>query len=97
VVSVKCYSHSLTNGRIRQTKRYTSRTIDWLAVYDRTTDRCFYLPARELGEGRSLLHLRLAPTKNNQRIGIRFAADYAAPEVRALPMELEDDFRTLDS
>lgn len=35
VISVKCCSHSLTNGRVRATKRYTAATIDWLAVYDR--------------------------------------------------------------
>jgi PD-(D/E)XK endonuclease len=40
VVPVRCSSHSLTNGKIRATKRYTSATIDWLAVYDLTTDRC---------------------------------------------------------
>src|SRR3712207_6379266 len=52
VVVVRCKSHSLTNGRVRQTKRYTSQTIEWLAVYDRVTDRCYYVPAIELGEGR---------------------------------------------
>ena len=35
-----------------RTKRYTATTIDWLAVYDHTTDRCFYLSATELGTGR---------------------------------------------
>ena len=86
VVAVKCYSHSLTNGRVRQTKRYTSRTIDWLAVYDVTTDRCFYLPAAELGAGKNVLHLRLVEAKNCQRRGIRFADDYCDPEVRQLPV-----------
>jgi hypothetical protein len=82
VVHVKCYSHSLTNGRIRQTKRYTSATIEWLAVYDKTTDRCFYVPATELGSGRSQIHLRLTEAKNCQRRGIRFAEKYCEPEVR---------------
>jgi PD-(D/E)XK endonuclease len=76
VISVQCCSHSLTNGRIRRTKRYTAATIDWLAVYDRTTDRCYYIPARELGDGRRELLLRVAPAKNNQQARIRFAADY---------------------
>ena len=76
VISVKCCSHSLTNGRVRETKRYTARTIDWLAVYDRTTDRCYYIPARELGDGRRELRLRVSPAKNNQRAKIRLAADY---------------------
>src|SRR4051812_43545405 len=30
-VPVRCRSHSLTNGRIRRTKRYTASTIDLLA------------------------------------------------------------------
>ena len=86
VIPVKCYSHSLTNGRIRQTKHYTSLTIDWLAVYDHTTARCFYIPAAELGDGKSTLHLRLTDAKNCQRRGIRFADDYASPETRQLPV-----------
>ena len=48
VIAVKCYSHSLTNGRVRQTERYTQASIEWLAVYDATSDRCFYIPASEL-------------------------------------------------
>jgi hypothetical protein len=84
VIPVRCRSHSLTNGRVRQTKRYTSETIEWLAVYDATTDRCFYIPAADLGAGRDLLHLRLTDAKNCQRRGIRFADDYASPEIRQL-------------
>jgi hypothetical protein len=77
ILEVRCRSHSLTNGRIRATKHYTSSTIDWIAVYDATTGGCFYVPATELGEGRSLLHLRLGPARNRQQRGIRWAADYA--------------------
>jgi PD-(D/E)XK endonuclease len=84
VIAVKCYSHSLTNGRIRNTKRYTATTIDWLAVYDATTGRCFYIPAADLGTGKSVIHLRLQETKNCQRRGIRFADEYSEPEVRQL-------------
>lgn len=79
VIVVKCFSHSLTNGRIRKTKRYTAKTIDLLAVYDRTTDRCYYVPASELGEGRSQIYLRLTPARNGQRIGTRPAEDYLEP------------------
>ena len=49
---VKCRSHSLTNGKVRTVKHYTSKTIDWIAIWDRTTDRCFYVPATELGAGK---------------------------------------------
>ena len=76
VLLVRCRSHSLTNGHVRSTKRYTSSTVDWIAVYDATTAGCFYIPAAELGEGRALLHLRLAPARNNQRLGVRWAEDY---------------------
>ena len=76
VIPVKCYSHSLTNGKVRQTKHYTVETIDWLAVYDPVTDACYYVPASELGTGRSVLHLRLTDARNNQRLGVRLASDY---------------------
>ena len=83
VVPVKCTSDSLTNGKVRQTKRYTAKMIDWLAIYDSTTDRCFYINAAELGEGKTMLHLRLVPTRNGQSLGIRYAEDYCDPEVRS--------------
>jgi hypothetical protein len=79
VIRVRCSSHSLTNGRVRQTKRYTEDMIEILAVYDQTTDRCFYVPADQLGTGRRILHLRLTPARNNQRVGTHDAADYLAP------------------
>ena len=79
VINVRCRSHSLTNGKIRRVKHYTAETIDLLAVYDVTSDRCYYLPATELGTGRSTLHLRLKPAKNGQRVGTRPAENYLDP------------------
>src|SRR5438128_4981865 len=61
VVAVQCASASLTRGRVKTRKRYTSATIDWLAVYDRTTDRCYYVPSAELGDGMRTISLRLTP------------------------------------
>jgi hypothetical protein len=49
---------------------------DLLAVYDRTSDRCYYIHAAELGSGRAMIHLRLSETRNGQRAGIRFAKDF---------------------
>jgi len=86
VIAVRCTSASLTNGRVRHVKRYTARTIDWIAVYDATTDRCFYVCAAELGDGKNILHLRLTTARNSQRRGIRFAEDYISPEQRQLPV-----------
>jgi hypothetical protein len=76
VIQIRCRSHSLTNGKIRATKHYTVETIDWIAVYDRTTDRCYYVPASQLGEGRNSISLRVRPALNSQRVGIRPAAEY---------------------
>jgi hypothetical protein len=79
VVNVRCHSHSLTNGKIRRTKHYTAKTIDLLAVYDATSDRCYYVPAAELGAGRSTICLRLKPAKNGQRLRTRPAENYLNP------------------
>ena len=79
VVNVRCRSHSLTNGKIRRTKQYTAATIGILAVYDVTSDRCYYVPATELGAGRSILHLRLTPAKNGQKQRTRAAVNYLDP------------------
>jgi hypothetical protein len=76
VIAVRTRSHSLTNGKIRAIKRYTAAMIEWLAVYDATTDRCYYVPATQLGEGMNTMHLRLQPARNNQRRFVRFAKDY---------------------
>ncbi len=85
IILVRCRSHSLTKGKIRQTKHYTAETVDWIAVYDRTTDRCYYCSASELGEGRSELSLRLVPARNGQRIGIRDAEEYTDPDLALDP------------
>ena len=76
VIVVRCRSHSLTNGKIRATKRYTAAMIEWLAVYDATTERCYYIPATELGEGMNMMHLRLTPARNNQHRRVRLADAY---------------------
>ena len=86
VVVIRCRSHSLTNGKVRATKLYTAAMVDWIAVYDATTERCFYCPSRELGTtGRNLLHLRLRPARNNQKVGVREANAYTDPDLSRDP------------
>jgi len=63
VVPVRCLSNSLTNGKVRKRKRYTARTIDWIAVWDATTNDCYYVHASELGAGRNEIRLRLTPCR----------------------------------
>lgn len=82
--------NSMTKGKVRQTKRYTPEMIDWIAVYDRTTDRCYYLSSSELGlTGRSDLTLRFTPARNGQHIGIRPASEYLEPDFSHAPGEVE--------
>lgn len=86
IVLVRCRSHSLTKGKVRQTKYYTAETVDWIAVYDRTSDRCYYLPSTELGaSGRTGATLRLTPARNGQRLDIRNAGDYTDPDLSQTP------------
>lgn len=81
VVVIRCRSHSLTNGKVRATKLYTPAMIDWMVAYDATSERCYYCPSWELGvTGRNLIHLRLTPARNGQRIGTREAAAYTEPD-----------------
>lgn len=56
--------------------KYTAEDIDWIAVYDETTDKCYYLPSSFLGQHE--IHLRFSPTKNNQAKGILWAKDFLA-------------------
>lgn len=77
VLIVRCRSYSLTNGRVREVKKYTPTMIDWLAVWDATTERCLYVPSSMLGtEGRSVLHLRYDAPLSGRLQGIHWAADY---------------------
>lgn len=70
VVRVVVGSHSAWVGY-----RYTAQMVDWMAVYDATTNRCFYIPAWTW-DGQTQLNLRLAPTANGQKRGVRFAFPY---------------------
>jgi|SRR3712207_4949748 len=80
VISVRCCSHSLTNGRVRVTKLYTRELIEWMAVYDAATGRCFYVPADELGDGRRTVSLRYDSPLVGWRRNMRRVEDYELPE-----------------
>jgi len=71
VIQVPC--RSANNWKV---VKYTEEEIDWIAVYDKTTDCCYYVPASMIGSGRSSIMLRLKPTKNGQKKGILWAEEY---------------------
>jgi hypothetical protein len=48
VIPVRCGSCSLTNGKVKRTKAYTPKMVDWIAVYEPVQGRCYYVSSREL-------------------------------------------------
>ncbi len=56
-------------------RRYTPDEIDAFAAYCPDVDRCYFLPIERFPVSRGI-QLRLAPTRNNQRVGVHWAADY---------------------
>jgi len=57
--------------------RYGAKDIDWLSVYDQTTNRCYFIPSKILGKnGRTQMNLRLEPTGNKQNKYILWAKDF---------------------
>jgi hypothetical protein len=66
-------SRHTPNGYVRMT--YSASEIDAIAAYSRDTGRCYFMPIADVA-GRYVVHLRLEPTANNQRVAIKYAADY---------------------
>jgi hypothetical protein len=56
-------------------RSYGADEIDAIAAYCPDTGCCYLLP-HELSVDRALVQLRLAPTKNNQILGIRWAHEH---------------------
>jgi hypothetical protein len=75
IVLVRCRSYSLTKGKVRATKHYTAAIVDWIAVWESRSGIVYYVPS-SVFDGFSDLTLRLAPTRNNQSLRIRHAADF---------------------
>ena len=74
VIEVRC--RTCRRGRQGLIHRsYAAGEIDAVAAYSPDTDRCYLLPA-ELSVETAGVALRIAPTKNNQSAGIRWASDF---------------------
>jgi hypothetical protein len=54
---------------------YGPSEVDAIAAYSPETRSCFLIPIGEVTD-RSAIHLRLAPTRNNQARGIKWARDH---------------------
>jgi len=74
VIVVEC--HSARRTRDGYLKRcYTLDEVDAIAAYAADLDRCYFLPL-DLCAGRSHVQLRLAPARNNQKVGVHWASAF---------------------
>jgi PD-(D/E)XK endonuclease len=57
--------------------------VDAIAAYCPDLDDCYFVPIHDMN-GRGFLHLRLAPARNNQQLGVTMAAKYRLGAVAQL-------------
>ena len=73
-VIVRCYSNRRAREGLRR-RSYTASEADAIAAYCPALNRCFFIPATRF-DGHSQLLLRLAPSRNNQRLGVNWADEF---------------------
>ena len=73
VVQLSTCRHTPRDGYVRTT--YLADEVDAVAIYCDALKRCYLVPI-SLVAGKSMLHLRLQPARNNQRVGVTMAADH---------------------
>jgi hypothetical protein len=74
VIVVPFYSNRRAREGLRR-RIYTSDEVDAFAAYCPENERCYYFPFGVVA-ARTQVRLRLAPTRNNQRLGIHWAEDF---------------------
>jgi hypothetical protein len=74
VIVVTCCSRRRTANGF-DTRTYTKEEVDAIAAYCREVNRCYLIPIARV-DGRRALQLRLAPTLNNQQLGVNWADDF---------------------
>lgn len=72
VIKVRCETHDGRNYY-----RYKQEDLDYIAVYDKETDKCYYIDCSYLGKnGRGSLSLRIKTAKNGQKKKVIKAEDF---------------------
>jgi hypothetical protein len=56
--------------------RIEPEMVEWIAVWDETTDACYFLPIEEANTRQ--VTLRFTATRNGQKAGVRWAQDYTS-------------------
>jgi PD-(D/E)XK endonuclease len=74
VLVVRCRSCRRTRAGLLH-RYYTDEEIDAVAAYCGDLERCLFVPLDQFS-GRGDLQLRVAPARNNQRLGINWADDF---------------------
>lgn len=74
MLTVRCATSRRTLYGHRKTT-YSADEIDAIAAYSADLDRCYLIPIEE-AENMAPISLRLAPTRNNQTLNVRWASDY---------------------
>ena len=74
VVVVRCYSARRTATGFHKSY-YSPGEIDALAAYCPELERCYFLPLTAF-PGRTQVHLRLQPSRNNQSARVNLAAEF---------------------
>jgi hypothetical protein len=62
VIKVRCETH---DGRSYY--KYKQDDLDYIAVYDKVTEKCYYVECSYLGNGRGSISLRTQEAKNGQK------------------------------
>ena len=87
-------SRCTPRGYIRTT--YDANEIDALAIYCAVLDKCYLIPISEI-VGHTYIHLRLAPSRNNQKVGLRWADDYELGAIAQLGERLAGSQKAVGS
>ena len=74
VVSIPCRTTRTTPaGYVRST--YSASEIDAVAAYCHALDTVYLIPVADV-DGKTNLHLRVSPTRNNQSVRVKWATAY---------------------
>jgi hypothetical protein len=74
VIRVKNWRQS-ENTRRRYERIYTYEQVDVFAIYCPDTELVYYVHQSEIGK-KAAFHLRIAPAKNQQALGVHWHEDY---------------------
>lgn len=77
VIEVRCRACTHVGYAKAIARKYRDTDVDYIAVYDSTTDKAYYVPATLLGaKGRAQINLRLVPPEIDTRKDYNWAKDY---------------------